>query len=64
MTALVAAIVIICFGIVLYGTHNAMKAMIQEVTEVETLSDTETCAESADEEEWEAERAEQFREDE
>ena len=61
MTALVAAIVIICFGIVLYGTHNAKKEMIQEVTEVETLSDTETCDESADEDEWEAERAEQFR---
>ena len=31
MTALVAAIVIICFGIVLYGTHNVKKEMIQEV---------------------------------
>ena len=59
MTALVAAIVIICFGIVLYGTRNVKKEINQE--ETETVLESETCAESAGEDEWSAERTEQFR---
>ena len=50
MTALVAAIVIICFGIVLYGTRNVKKEINQE--ETETVLESETCAESAGEDEW------------
>lgn len=42
MTALVAAIVIICFGIVLYGTRNVKKEINQE--ETETVIESETCA--------------------
>ena len=50
MTALVAAIVIICFGIVLYGTRNVKKEINQEGTEA--VLESETCAESAGEDEW------------
>ena len=42
MSALVAAIVIICFGIVLYGTRNVKKEINQE--ETETVIESETCA--------------------
>lgn len=48
MTALVAAIVIICFGIVLYGTRNVKKEINQE--ETEAVIESETYTESAGEE--------------
>jgi hypothetical protein len=58
MTALVAAIVIICFGIVLYGTRNVKKEINQE--ETETVIESETCA-SQQVKTSGPERTEQFR---
>lgn len=58
MTALVAAIVIICFGIVLYGTRNVKKEINQE--ETETVIESETCA-SQQVKTSGLERTEQFR---
>lgn len=58
MTALVAAIVIICFGIVLYGTRNVKKEINQE--ETETVIESETCA-SQQVKTSAPERTEQFR---
>lgn len=58
MTALVAAIVIICFGIVLYGTSNVKKEINQE--ETETVLESETCA-SQQVKTSGPERTEQFR---
>lgn len=58
MTALVAAIVIICFGIVLYGTRNVKKEINQE--ETETVIESETCA-SLQVKTSGPERTEQFR---